>query len=215
MVLWGMGLPLGLAAWGGWLAALWQWLRYGRGWRAHLLPLIWVGGDFFFLGTRWVKSVRYFLPIYPFLCLLAAWGLLALWRRSQGVREEGQSTLRGFWRRMSPKTLKILPLQDLSGGGWGEGEPGAHSPLWRSVVPAALLALVTLGTLAWATSFMSAVYWTDHTRLQATEWIFQNVPAPINLTLLSADGLSVNVPVGAPDQLRLGGQDYIQSFTPQ
>ena len=81
MVLWGMGLPLGLAAWGGWLAALWQWLRYGRGWRVHLLPLVWVGGDFFFLATRWVKSVRYFLPIYPFLCLLAAWGLLALWQR--------------------------------------------------------------------------------------------------------------------------------------
>ena len=193
MVLWGMGLPLGLAAWGGWLAALWQWLRYGRGWRAHLLPLIWVGGDFFFLATRWVKSVRYFLPIYPFLCLLAAWGLLALWRRLRGEREGGESTFPGQ----------------------GVGKQGAHSPLWRSVAPAALLALVTLGTLAWATSFMSAVYWTDHTRLQATEWIYQNVPAPINLTLLSADGLSVNVPIGAPDQLRLGGQDYIQSFTPQ
>jgi hypothetical protein len=28
------------------------------------------------MGTRWVKSVRYFLPIYPFLCLLAAWLLI-------------------------------------------------------------------------------------------------------------------------------------------
>ena len=173
MVVWGMGLPLGAAAWGGWLAALWQWLRYGRGWRIHLLPLVWVGGYFLFMGTRWVKSVRYFLPIYPFLCLLAAWGLLALWRRFE------------------------------------------NTSLRRRVAPAALLGLVLLGTLAWATSFMSAVYWTDHTRIQATEWIFQNVPAPINLTLRSTDGLSWNVPIGAPDQLRLGGQVYTQSFTPQ
>jgi hypothetical protein len=173
MVVWGMGLPLGLAAWGGWLAALWQWLRYGRGWRAHLLLLVWVGGDFFFLGTRWVKSVRYFLPIYPFLCLLAAWGLLALWRRAEGL------------------------------------------PLWRRWLPAVLLALVLLGTLVWATAFTSAVYWTDHTRLQATRWMFQYVPAPINLALQPADGPPLNVPVGVPDQLRLGELVYIQSFTPQ
>ncbi len=77
MVLWGLGLPLGLAAWSAFGAAFWQVLR-GRNWRAHLLPLIWVGGYFLFMGTRWVKSVRYFLPIYPFLCLLAAWGLISL-----------------------------------------------------------------------------------------------------------------------------------------
>lgn len=173
MVLWGLGLPLGAAAWGGWLAAVWQWLRYGRGWRAHLLPLVWVGGYFFFMGTRWVKSVRYFLPIYPFLCLLAAWGLLALWRKTE------------------------------------------KAPLRYKLAPALLLAVVTLGTLAWATAFTSAVYWTDHTRIQATRWIFQNVPAPINFTLQTEDGLPVRVPVGAPDQLRVWAQDYIQPFTPQ
>ena len=80
MVLWGMGLPLGLAAWGSFGAAAWQTLRSGKNWQAHLLPLVWVGGYFLFMGTRWVKSVRYFLPIYPFLCLLAAWGLLSLWQ---------------------------------------------------------------------------------------------------------------------------------------
>ena len=79
MLLWGMGLPLGLAAWLAFGWAAWQLLRSGKNWQAHLLPLVWVGGYFGFMGTRWVKSVRYFLPIYPFLCLLAAWGLLELW----------------------------------------------------------------------------------------------------------------------------------------
>jgi hypothetical protein len=81
MVAWGMGVPLGLAVWAGFAWALWRTLR-GRGWQAHLLPLVWAGGFFFFMATRWVKSVRYFLPIYPFLCLLAAWALIELFRRA-------------------------------------------------------------------------------------------------------------------------------------
>ncbi len=82
MVVWGMGLPLGIVCWLAVGAALWQMSR-GKNWRVHLLPVVWVLGDFLFLGTRWVKSVRYFLPIYPFLCLLAAWALLALWQWAQ------------------------------------------------------------------------------------------------------------------------------------
>lgn len=86
MVMWGMGLPLGLVAWLAFGWALWKMLRSGKNWQAHLLPLVWIGGYFGFMGTRWVKSVRYFLPIYPFLCLLAAWGLLEIWHWA--VREE-------------------------------------------------------------------------------------------------------------------------------
>jgi 4-amino-4-deoxy-L-arabinose transferase-like glycosyltransferase len=182
MVVWGMGLPLGIAAWAGWLGALWQWLRYGSGWRAHLLPLVWVGGDFFFLGTRWVKSVRYFLPLYPFLALLAAWGLLALWRRAQNAAVQ----------------------------------PGKRSLLASPVIPGVLIGVVSLGTLAWAVSFTDAVYFTDHTRIQATEWIFQNIPSPFHLSLQSGDGL-VYQPVGAPEQLTLlaGQPAFDQTFTPQ
>jgi len=94
MVLWGMGLPLGLAAWLAFGGALWQVLRSGKNWQAHLLPLVWVGGYFLFMGTRWVKSVRYFLPIYPFLCLLAAWGLLELWAWASKRNSAGKQSIR-------------------------------------------------------------------------------------------------------------------------
>lgn len=86
MVVWGMGLPLGIFCWLAFGAALWQVGRYGRNWRAHLLVLVWAGGDFFSLGMLWVKSVRYFLPVYPFLCLLAAWGLIELWRWARDAK---------------------------------------------------------------------------------------------------------------------------------
>lgn len=94
MVLWGMGAPLGLAAWAGFAVATWQLLR--ADWREeikrHLIPVVWAGGMFLFMGTRWVKSVRYFLPIYPMLCLLAAWGVYALWNYfANRKQEEGRS----------------------------------------------------------------------------------------------------------------------------
>lgn len=82
MVMWGMGLVLGLACWIGFFAAAWQVAR-GQNWYMHLLPLVWAGGFFIFMGTRWVMSTRYFLPIYPFMCLLAAWMLLEFWRWAQ------------------------------------------------------------------------------------------------------------------------------------
>jgi hypothetical protein len=77
MVVWGMGLALGLAAWGGFGWALVRSFKVPGEWRMHLLPLVWVGGYFLFMGTRHVMSMRYFLPIYPFLALLAAWALLS------------------------------------------------------------------------------------------------------------------------------------------
>ena len=165
MVLWGMGLPLGLAAWLAFCAALWG-LRRGRNWQAHLLPLVWTGGYFLFMGTRWVKSVRYFLPIYPFLCLLAAWGLLAVWQWA--VRTEAP----------------------------------ARRPA-RIALASALMGLTVLGTLAWAGSFVRAVYLTPVTRIQAAEWIYQNIPGPFTLTYQAADGSTNHMPLSAQDDLHI------------
>jgi hypothetical protein len=83
MVVWGMGLALGLAAWGGFGWALVRSFKVPEEWRRHLLPLVWVGGYFLFMGSRHVMSMRYFLPIYPFLALFAAWALLELVRSGQ------------------------------------------------------------------------------------------------------------------------------------
>lgn len=82
MVLYGMGLTAGIAAWLGFFWALWRLVRFKPDWMAHAIPVIWSGGYFLFMGTRWVTSVRYFLPIYPTLFLLAAWALFALWDRA-------------------------------------------------------------------------------------------------------------------------------------
>ena len=147
MVFWGMGLPLGIAAWSGFAWAVWRVFRPGHGWRAHALPLIWVGGYFLYMGTRWVKSIRYFLPIYPFLCLLAAWALAELWWQARHSRQAGT------WVDVArPRRLLF---------------PGLTLLAW---------AVVTLGTLTWANAFVKAVYLDGHTRIRASHWIYENVP---------------------------------------
>ena len=45
-------------------------VRAGR-WSLIALPLAWVLLTFFWQGMQWVKSIRYFLPIYPYLAAFA------------------------------------------------------------------------------------------------------------------------------------------------
>ncbi len=83
---------------GGWSPAL----APDPEWMRHILPITWAAGMFLFMGTRAVMSVRYFLPIYPFLALCAAWALLKVWdwatapRPERAGRPQGASLARGL-----------------------------------------------------------------------------------------------------------------------
>lgn len=93
MVLWGMGLPAGLLAWIAFFYALWRIIRAHPDWLVHALPVAWISGYFFFAATRWVKSIRYMLPLYPFLLLLAGWLLVLIWdwaKKSEASRPRKQ-----------------------------------------------------------------------------------------------------------------------------
>ncbi|HWQ15351.1 MAG TPA: DUF2298 domain-containing protein, partial [Roseiflexaceae bacterium] len=76
MVVWGMGLPLGLAAWAGWAAAGWQLLR--RRAFQHAIPWTWVAFYFAWQGGQFVMTMRYYALLYGLLALFAAWGLLTV-----------------------------------------------------------------------------------------------------------------------------------------
>ncbi len=79
LVFWGMGIPLGIAALiavGDAARQLWS----GRRWWAYLPLVAWAVGYFLYQGTQWTKSIRYLLPIYPVLTVLAAQALVRFWR---------------------------------------------------------------------------------------------------------------------------------------
>ncbi len=70
IALWGLGLPLGLAAWIALAVAFVRWLRHGA-WPDTLL-LAWAGPYLAISGILYAKYLRYMLPLIPILCLLAA-----------------------------------------------------------------------------------------------------------------------------------------------
>ncbi len=83
MVIWGMGLPLGLAAWAGWVVTGIELFRRKR---VHLILWGWATAMFLYMSCRWVKSIRYILFLYPMFILLAAFWLIRLCRASSRWR---------------------------------------------------------------------------------------------------------------------------------
>jgi hypothetical protein len=84
--LWGMGLPLGIFAWGGGTLCVYQW-RKTRAWRDALLvsfALLY----FFTIAFQLAKYLRYMLPLLPVLYIMAA----------------------GAWQRLLEKRLGRTPL---------------------------------------------------------------------------------------------------------
>jgi len=72
---WGLGLPLGILAWAGFL--LMGWRIFKGQWR-HALLWGWTALYFFWQSLQFNPTMRYQLPIYPLLCMMAAWFVFEL-----------------------------------------------------------------------------------------------------------------------------------------
>ncbi|GJQ35829.1 MAG: hypothetical protein JETCAE01_18390 [Anaerolineaceae bacterium] len=72
LTLWGLGLPLGILAWAGFLYMGW---RSFKGEYRHLLLWGWTAFYFTWQSLQFNATMRYQLPIYPLLCMMAAWVL--------------------------------------------------------------------------------------------------------------------------------------------
>ncbi len=152
MVLWGMGLPLGLAACFGWVLAaveLWQRRR-----PEHLLPLVWVTFPYLYLSIQFVKSIRYFLPFYPALVLLAAYLVFWLWRRAREVQGRAR-TAAPSWRRTLAR--------------------------WAPRAAVMVGVVVALGTLLYAEAFTN-IYRRPLSRVAASRWVYENIPPGATIT---------------------------------
>jgi hypothetical protein len=80
ITLWGLGLPLGILAWAGFIYMGWRILK-GE-WR-HALLWGWTALYFLWQSLQFNPTMRYQLPIYPLLVMMAAWFVfeLAGWGR--------------------------------------------------------------------------------------------------------------------------------------
>ncbi len=70
LTVWGLGLPLGILAWVGFLSMAWT---IWKGERRHLLLWGWTAFYFIWQSMQFNPTMRYQLPIYPLLALMASW----------------------------------------------------------------------------------------------------------------------------------------------
>ena len=172
MIVWGLGLPLGLLSVAGFL---WMGRRvFIKGeWHKHALLWGWTGVYFVWQSTLMSRTMRYQLLIYPTLAIIAAWAVFALW-------EKGKQRGSAF----------IKAAAALTG------------------------AVVLLGTFAYAYAF-TRIYARPMTRVEASRWIYQNVPGPLNLEMQTADG-TANQPLAYQIGGRLVAEEPITiAFTPR
>ena len=155
LVIWGLGIPLGLAGFAGLALAAYELIRYRK--LEHLVPVSYVAVTFLYHSATFVKFMRYFLPIYPFLALYAGYFIIWLWRRavaSEKYSEEGLGP-----EPRSGRFERIL---------------GAiHFNRQFTLVVGML---VIIGSLLYAISF-SAIYGQENTRIKASRWMYENIPA--------------------------------------
>jgi YYY domain-containing protein len=98
--------------------------------------------------------MRYFLPIYPFLVLFAAYLIVSLWQRAFS----GQ------------------PAPSASSADLAERLRGLASLIASRPVAIGVAALVIVGTLIYALAF-SSIYSRTNTRVAASRWMYANLPA--------------------------------------
>ena len=212
MVIWGLGIPLGLTAWAGWaLAALqvvvgltgrrsdtvtrWQGdtvsgepLREAESvtlspphpvtlsphWRVHLLPVAWIGGMFLWQGLQYVQSMRYLLPIYPLLAIMAAWLLWGVVEWANGRINESANGRMGESTALESAHL-LFAIRSFVLRSAQYAIRNTQYVIRQPRLAYALLALVTILTMLWGWGFL-AIYRRPLSRLTASRWIYANIP---------------------------------------
>ncbi len=174
IVFWGLGPGIALSGIAGAIAA--AALMFRRGDMRPLLPLALLIAVFGYQGMQFVAFMRYFVPVYPVLCIFAAWALVELWRQANDP--EAVQTAHQRLARLSQRLPTITPQRARIGAG-------------------AVIGVVVISSAWWALAFQN-VYFAEHTRLQASDWIYANIPPGSTITAEEwDDSIPYNIPSGS------------------
>lgn len=191
LTVWGLGFPLGVFAWLGFLLAGWRMLK--GDWHQHALLWGWTGAYFAWQSLANNPTMRYNLAVYPGLVIFAGWlGMICLQRKTATIGDD-------LAENTSPWVVS-----------WKQKVAVLVHPVW-TIIKFILPLAVLLITLAWAYAF-TRIYTRPISRIAASRWIYQNVPGPINLHIRTQDGTSNEILPFQEDQVIRSDQSYHSRF---
>jgi YYY domain-containing protein len=165
--------------------SLWAAWRMLKGdWPRHILLWLWGGFYFVWQSMQFNPTMRYQMPTYPILVIYAGWAVVEVWNYRQ---------------------QKNQGITEAS-------ETPSHAPSWTRWVSVMVGSAVLIATFLWAFSF-SQIYSRPITRVAASDWIYQNIPGPINLHIQGENDpyhQPLSIPYGSTVQ---PGAPYQMVFT--
>jgi hypothetical protein len=186
MVRWGLGLPLGLLAWAGFLWVGWRILK-GE-WKKHILLWGWTAFYFAWQSSIFNPSMRYQLMVYPTLAIFAAWTLVRIYD----------------WRK---RPSSVHGGQDL------DEVPTPVKNRWAQGLAILIGGFVLVSTAVYAIGFTN-IYRQSITRVAASRWIYQNIPGPITIPI-ETNGETYNQLVSYPYNFTIRpDQPFFGAFNP-
>jgi YYY domain-containing protein len=123
ITLWGLGLPLGILAWAGFIWMGWRSLR-GE-WRKHLLLWSWMAAYFLWQSVQYNPTMRYELPIYPLLAMMAGWLLVRMWEA--GKSKEPGKHLAGIFKLAKLSSVVIGLVVVVLSAAWALAFSGIYT----------------------------------------------------------------------------------------
>ncbi len=223
MLLYDLGLPLallGLAGFGWAIARLWRSLA--DDWA---ILVVWIGVYFAIVGGAYTKYPRYMLPLYPPLAIcgaaalvaLAAWGqrrLRMLVKTPLPAAPSPELTLGSAAAAEGGDSQHDLPApvsgqqvswrRDPLGGSLAQRLTQRWGTRWWRAACAGLGLLVLLPTMFFMLALVH-LYSAPNSRVQASAWIYNHIPAGATLTYeVWDDPLPMAVPAALPGGVGLG-----------
>ncbi|MBN1453680.1 MAG: glycosyltransferase family 39 protein, partial [Anaerolineales bacterium] len=104
LTIWGLGLSLGILAWAGFLYMGWRILK---GEWTYALLWSWTAFYFIWQSLQFNPTMRYQLPIYPLLAMMAAWCVFSLFRNPV---PSVTTAKRANWRTILASIVSIVVL---------------------------------------------------------------------------------------------------------
>lgn len=200
MLFWAMGLCFGILGWFGWLWSAYRLLRHRAAACNALLLVLWVGAYYLFMSRLAAQTMRYYLPLYSSLAVLAGW-CLCTWLRHARLKGRSLPNIRIPLIAIGA-VLLVVGAYQLSNGvtdataivalAAGVALLGsAFVPQFNRWRPAILSGFAVVFSLCWGLMFAN-IYRHQTTLVQSARYIFERIPGDF---AMSIDGADATVPL--------------------